>query len=1198
MSNCRVGPLQEPASAIPGNIGIIRAKLNVWEHDPLQGRPFQQTGYPFTDAASEQMREVSNNAEFQANSVFLKPIYEIHDTWLASIKPTGLKEGLNTPDPADDREIFALDFVKPKSDAAKARMVGGVIYNRNGKPPDDGTAIGDDTTGRDIFPHQTWIHVGSLLKKAVPQHPSEYELPTSSVLNYQNLIAKRNVPANKQEWFQKFTLAELQNCPKWEMREIVEGSTGKQAFWPTMIGKRTSEPVHWSIEKLTPVWQGQDFFVTVVLGDQDVNDAIEKDQNDLVDSDTQLYKYLIYDPTEKPTIAGAGEWVKGISNEAFYIAPDPNPQPSVDPQKEAAKAARKIFWWRFKSYILIEIGHGDPDNNYFIELVKGRNPRFLHLGDEWDNRKRIEGGGILSPDDFLYIKKSRVLSEYGNVSVNEIFKKKEFRITLRNHLGRFIITFEGYEGSPWIISRLDNDPSRYDYNKLPIPMVVPAGKMRIHGGNISCSVGYAPLRYSPTCTIRYNDRQADSAEITDQELFMTFANLGNSEKHKNESIKTRFYRNPKFKYRKIGYDLDAYEVDEIIENASVTVPVYQLYSDQYRKTGKGWVQSTTQPPAVGTETIGFPLPNIAGLLSSGLKVPHTASIVNLREPGRKFIFGLQEETNSSYPFKEYVSKWDVGVVLKAGSVEMPDFRETSTLGPLFSEKKLFKDYVTPIVTNWSLIILGGAKPFEGKIEPFDIAPLVVSLNDSWSSEAFTTINHEMQVRCYIPDSVLPPLVNPPVQIEPNIFALGQKLLSLHDKNFYITVSYWWDNGVGERDAPDNIIQRTAHPAESDLLIQMTGFAEGASLEKSVNKLYMDFTIKDYSAILEDQFIYNSPFFDGVADSVAIYELARLAHFDDNDEKESGIDRRPLGYLQKVITEPNYSQCRSFRYNGEECIYRDYDLPGSYSDLANPSVRFQNGETYWSAMQKIAALATKVIYFDRWGVLRFENSPAIEAAFNSGERQKFTPKFQFVTTPFKVASAGEEGDAASERFIFDPNLHASHFVWEVVKYSRSVEDCVNQIILFTASNDILVDDGRRTGGFIVEGYTFFDQIFNPAAEGFIGYRKPFYQSNGVFGGIEGVRIGLQHYAKMKYPPALISFQTYTVPGLKPLDIITVDDQMFYITEIANEIDPENNKGWCTISGEWLKSYTGSLGFLEERGRTDSDSTVDAEDVIQI
>jgi len=229
----------------------------------------------------------------------------------------------------------------------------------------------------------------------------------------------------------------------------------------------------------------------------------------------------------------------------------------------------------------------------------------------------------------------------------------------------------------------------------------------------------------------------------------------------------------------------------------------------------------------------------------------------------------------------------------------------------------------------------------------------------------------------------------------------------------------------------------------------------------------------------------------------------------------------------------------------------------------------------------------VPYFDRWGDFRYENIPAIEAAFASGNEESFVPIYEFRTTPFNIESSGA-GSGSINRFIFESSRHAAHLVYNVVNYTRSVEDCVNQIVLMTASNDIKLADGTRTGGFIVEGYTFFEQIWDPNAEGFLGFRKPFYQSNGLFGGIEGIQNGILQYAKMKFPPAMITFETYGVPGLKALDIISLDDNLYYITELTHEIDPATNNWWMNINAEWLKPFLGDLGFLEERGTTDSDA----------
>ncbi|KKN34095.1 hypothetical protein LCGC14_0797190 [marine sediment metagenome] len=509
--------------------------------------------------------------------------------------------------------------------------------------------------------------------------------------------------------------------------------------------------------------------------------------------------------------------------------------------------------------------------------------------------------------------------------------------------------------------------------------------------------------------------------------------------------------------------------------------------------------------------------------------------------------------------------------------------------------KLFKNCITPVATSWQLIVLGGQKPFgddgtgNPKVEPFDISPLVTKITDGWSADGYTTINHEAKISCYIPIGV-PSITGGEEEgaVSHNTFALGQKLKHLHNRAFYITISYWWDDGIGERDAIGNKKERTEYPGDSDLLIQMTGVAFGAELEKSVNKLFMHFTVKDYMSILQKQFIFNSPFFDGVTDTVAIYELAKMAGFDTDPEPNIGIDRRPLGFLQHSITKGNRKGDGKFIYNGEKVRNVRFDLPGSYVSIAEPAVKFKNGQTYEECVKQIAQYyGTKAIYFDRWGVLRFENLAAVEAAFRSGDprqdpRGDFESVFDFYTSPFPMPNLRTAGEVeAIDVPPFDPNVHAAHLVYEVIRYSRSVEDCVNQIVLFTASNEILHADGTRTGGLIVKGYTFFEQIWDPETEGFLGFRKPFYQSDGVFGGNEGVNRGMEHYAKMKFPPAMISFETYGIPGLKALDIITLDGNLFYITEINHDIDPEANKWWMTISAEWLKPFTGTLGFLEEK-----------------
>ena len=57
---CVVNDQQPPASAIPGNIGIINAKVVIWDHDPFKARPHQNIGFPFSNLVPDQLKKTSS----------------------------------------------------------------------------------------------------------------------------------------------------------------------------------------------------------------------------------------------------------------------------------------------------------------------------------------------------------------------------------------------------------------------------------------------------------------------------------------------------------------------------------------------------------------------------------------------------------------------------------------------------------------------------------------------------------------------------------------------------------------------------------------------------------------------------------------------------------------------------------------------------------------------------------------------------------------------------------------------------------------------------------------------------------------------------------------------------------------------------------------------------------------------------------
>ena len=398
---------------------------------------------------------------------------------------------------------------------------------------------------------------------------------------------------------------------------------------------------------------------------------------------------------------------------------------------------------------------------------------------------------------------------------------------------------------------------------------------------------------------------------------------------------------------------------------------------------------------------------------------------------------------------------------------------------------------------------------------------------------------------------------------------------------------------------ENTISGTAEsPRVDDTLIQMTGICYGGTIEVSANKAFMHLQVKDYMDVLKKQFIFNSPFFDGCSAHLSIYQLAKMAGFDDCTErdewykeyfKKHNVDRRPLGFMQKVIDSqnaPEYTlESEDYQWNGEKCRSAFFRLPITYASLANPAVRFPNGETYDNCMKFIAKQAGDIVYFDRYGVLKYEKSVGLEIALASDQttNEWYKPKVEFFTSPLVDIPAGQDDaggsyDTAAHQFTPDkaPNL-----IYNVYKYSRDVESCINQIVIATAVPDALDAQGEEVSGFYYLGHCFYDQLFDPNASGFLGFRKAIFVSNGVYGGKDEAKKALEKYAAFTIPTSRIEFETFGMPCLKPHDVISVNGNLFYITEISHDISPADNKWWMSVSAEWMRPYRDDLGLYKDQ-----------------
>jgi len=1182
-------------SQVAGQIGTVKARVLLWDHDPFMARPNQMVSFPITRQVQGQFQGKKGKADlsglqFFSDSAALEPSLKKRDMFVYTVNEVA--EGATLLD-------FVHESPAVSSSLANRKSLGGDLYSGVFENPVD--ALLAETMEKPeilkgMFPHRTWRYIGSLLDANVYLHPSQYADPG-------NLIVE-----NSQN--DKLTLDKIKDSPKWSMVDDKKD----QVALPAMVNKQTprlGSAVHWTLEKHTPMFQGEDFFVTIKKGDKSLDftsdpliEALKNleeasDEKKLkvieefaTESNIPDYQYLmpyVKGKDEKEdgqnTVPGE-EFINGISNEAYSLE---------DGNGSYDEAVSILSYnWQHKSYIMFEIGsdHTDEQGNadrYFIELVKGRNPRFIHLGHAIDlSDYKIDGKVKKNSQK---IKKSRVLSEFTPILSDVLFEQDEFSFQVKNHLGRIIIIFSGYERLPWTIRRLDPvflssseasqdvDPNKTaGFTENIVPLIVPAAKCRIHGGNISCVISVNPMQYVESGHLIYRGMQADTKEANAGDIFATFSILGESEKEALNSTAIKgIFSNSRLRHQKFGYHADAKIVRDIVRNQKKPINIYKVYNNKFKRIGKGY-WAFQEDDRVRVKSI--------------IEEPHELSISNAKlSPGTsKFVsFGVNDP---SYQYADYISAFDVKIGFKAGSVKLPIDK---TFDATVTEKNsitIIHRCLTPIATSWRYIIMGGSKPFANSVDSIDISPLVSQITDKWSAEEFYMLRHEANLTCYAPVGVPPDIsedlldVDTFTQEKPvsgkQLFNLGRKLLSLKDKAIYVSIAYWWDNGIGVSRSPDS-------PEFGENDIQMTGVSYGATVEKRANQIQINLKVKDYMTVFEHNYMFNSPFFDAVNSSLAIYEIAKMAQFDDSTSFGSfpsnrlAVDRRPLGFLQKAMDTQNRVAFGAgdplMVWNGQKYNVDPFALPGSYADVAQPAVRFNNGERFDEALKKIAKLATKTIYFDRWGVLIFEVNPVIEAGFQqAGESlTRFTPKFYFFSSP-REQQLPENAKQLEGVVRFNPNTDGASLVYDVVTYSRDVEAAINQISIVSATRDELLPSGERVGGFIVEGFTFFDQIWNPEAEGFLGFRKTFYQSEGIFGSSQGAKESLKHYAKMSIPPIDISFSTYGVGGLKSLDIIALDNNPLYILEISHTIDASSNSWSMEISGEWFKPFVDDLGLL--------------------
>jgi hypothetical protein len=1074
---------------LPGNPGNIKMKCLIWENQPIAARVDQNEVYPLSSETLKALPEYVRNTISSADGVqgvWLKEKIVYHNNFLTVKDGKGnaqIGESMRT----DIQAYFdcsALPNLVPIDDETPHFMwtLDGSLFWSDNVTPEEIINNSDKSLDPKF---SKWTHE----VVSVPRNNTLGGLFHSAVNLVNNLLGNNSTTCT----FPGGTSHVVTKLPDTQRFFPSQTAASQASRWTSKDGTvQQPKGIHWKVTKNTKLFQGEDFFVEFRRRAYTADSINSKDK--------LLSKYDFLDSN----VGTAGGLAGTFPINAGVV--------DVDKDNQIIEESRATFDFNAQPYYMIEMGQG-TDDHYFIILAHNAKPRLVQVSDTVpvvavDSSK----GMTIAKPPFTC---SRTLGIYDGVSSKDLMEKDVLRIQVRQHLGSLVITFSGYEGQPWVVSRHDpviivgrdewsNDPK--DYEEKPTPMLIAPSTISLYGGNLKCAWTFAPLTYE------------QKANITLPQAYVAKGPL------KKENINLRLceqatYPNVKDPKKKFVYYQDAEEYYETVNGKDdVKNRQFDVQPQKVKTSGKAPDKAAAKNTSLANSAIYI--------------TPKTT----LAAVGNAGAAGSLQMALSFYG--EYI--------LVAGDYEFPADPANGA-----KTKWTLKSCMTPVATGWRLYV-PGSKP-TGMPPVVDVANHVVGFTDNWNAQDLNKIDHSGQITFLItPEQT---------SVSGTTRDHSEYLASLHDKTFYIRIYAWWEDGFMAC-LPGCDCRSCQGCTENNVIF--TGLCHGGVITTDSGKKTMECQLLDYWKILQDMVLINSPFFDGMRDFNAVYLLIKMAGFVDGTEEAapgtSGktVDKFPPAALIKALADsPNAEIALPWPTGGcvpaETINTWEFVLPSAYDILQSPNMKFSDGTKFEDAIVQIAQKAGKCVYFDRWGVFHYENLKEQQVTFLGADPLPLC-EMHFYASP---------KDFPSE---LCNNMYQQ--VRGNYNYRANVSDVFNLIHVVSSTPE---------GGPVFADNPNWSSIYDPTTPGYIGYRKLFYQQNGLFGSLEAVQNAVNYYSGFFKPPLSVSFGSFGNGRLRALHLVSfsglqidnteLNRQAFRLNSVSNTIEPASNDWSAKYEGEW-------------------------------
>lgn len=828
---------------------------------------------------------------------------------------------------------------------------------------------------------------------------------------------------------------------------------------------------HWRLTKNLSLFHGQDFFIHFVK-EAEPNRGRAAEDNSSVPFSQYAKDYSFLDASLDTALPSNQKIVPGFKKPI----PINNAVTRYDNESYAKDVKFNQYSLIDQQYIIVELGRNKRDSHYFIIITERGNPLFV------ENR-----GGV-----------SIAHSRYGAVTGGQLFSS-DFILSVRNIGGLIAIDFKKSDGSllpRWDI-RAENKTTSSEGNIIPesTPTRVPAGWMSIWGGNSKIGILFECIQYPETTRM-------------DLPFSKYFQGLVYTNDQSESQGAYSVPNHPSYKLTFSSTDADV---------TGIVFPSGSPKSDIKRQVYTSGANRYIEYSGINEAIYGS---------------QRSGSVITFNSPG---FFNEPYYTDNSGIIKSTLSVQPINNKVDLSSRNMTfDIRVTMSSGShtFLGDATVWtlNRCVSPFMNIIRIISYDPQEPMRWETKCVDVSHHVLSLNDMWSAQDFTSIEHSANISFWINDGT---------KFKDGTVNYSSFLRSLKNKAFYIELWAGYDGCNYSR-------------LGQKLYKIFTGICNSGGYKISAGQTIMDCQIDDFSKILKDQRMFNSPFFDGVVDAYVINEVLAQAGFRGQSTRASmnssssgsreSLSNNPRTILQDMIDSKDFNANSLYAgvdNTGRRFYAWPWALPSSYDRYQSPMHKYDDGKPYYDIIMDVAKKAAKVFYFDQYGVARYDNK---------------------LDAVIKYISSGDEGNTQVPfEFTTNPVYYPGQLVFMDYNVQHDVESVFNhlKVLSSTPNHELLIYDD-------VDWNTYD----NLTSEGFLGYFRTFFQKESYFGSEKALRNIMAYYRTMFRPPLNVKFQTYGLP-VRALDVVKLNGQMVRVMRVNSTFDPKENRWWQEYEGEWLQ-----------------------------